>query len=134
MNSLTAEQVTNTTQFREFLRQGLAEMDRLFALLAEDQKEIDRLAASLTATLSETQAIREQNELAFAAQQIYYETQRLQDEIRHLREDNERRDKDNERRDRDAARERENLILRLENQLLRAERGLPPPSVGEAKE
>lgn len=118
-SSLTSEQVTNATQFREFLRQGLAEMDHLFTLMAEYQKVIDRLAVSSQANLQEARTLAEQNELEFAVQRVSYETQRLHDEIRHLREDNERRDKD-------AARERENLILRLENQLLRAERGLPP--------
>lgn len=56
-NSLTSEQITNATQFREFLRQGLAEMDRLFALMAEDQKEIDLLAASSKANLLEIDVI-----------------------------------------------------------------------------
>ena len=60
-NSLTLEQVTNETEFKKFLRQGLTEMYRLFALMAEDQKEIDRLAASTTATLQEIKAIRESN-------------------------------------------------------------------------
>ena len=97
-------------------------MDRLFALMAEAQKAIDRLAVSSQANLQEAQTLAEQNELEFALQRVYYETQRLQDEIRHLREDNERRDKD-------AAWERENLGPRLENQLLCAERGLPPPKI-----
>ncbi len=60
-NSLTSEQITNATQFREFLRQGLAEMDRLFALMAEDQKEIDLLAASSKANLLEIDVIQERN-------------------------------------------------------------------------
>ncbi len=65
-DSLTSEQITNATQFREFLRQGLAEMDRLFALMAEDQKEIDRQDARTAVTLSEIHATSKINEAILA--------------------------------------------------------------------
>lgn len=61
-SSLTMEPTAaEAEEFKKFLQQGLAEMDRLFALMAEDQKEIDRLTASTAVTLSEIDAIREQN-------------------------------------------------------------------------
>ncbi len=61
-SSLTLEPTADEAQeFKEFLQQGLAEMDRLFALMAKDQKEIDRLAASTTITLLEINAIQQRN-------------------------------------------------------------------------
>ncbi len=66
-DSLTMEPTADEAEeFKIFLQQGLLEMDRLFALMAEDQKEIDRLAASTAATLSEIDAIREHNNKIFA--------------------------------------------------------------------
>jgi hypothetical protein len=61
-SSLTMEPSdAEAEEFKKFLQQGLAEMDRLFALMAEDQKEIDRLAASTAITLSEIDAIQKRN-------------------------------------------------------------------------
>lgn len=67
-NSLTMEPTADEAEeFKKFLQQGLAEMDRLFALMAEDQKEIDRLAASSQANLSAIQANSEQIDAILAA-------------------------------------------------------------------
>lgn len=62
-NSLFLEpSVDEAVKFRDFLRQGLAEMDRNFELMARDQIEIDRLAASTAKTLLEIHAISEQTD------------------------------------------------------------------------
>ena len=53
-------------EFKIFLQQGLAEMDRLFALMAEDQKEIDQLAASSRANLQHIQKVSEQTDAILA--------------------------------------------------------------------
>jgi hypothetical protein len=42
-------------------------MDRLFALMTEDQKEIDRQAARTAATLSEIRAMAKQTDAILAA-------------------------------------------------------------------
>lgn len=61
-NTLTMEPTAaEAEEFKKFLQQGLAEMDRHFALMAEDQKVIDRLAASTANTLLEIDAIQERN-------------------------------------------------------------------------
>ena len=57
-NSLSSElSVDEAVKFRDFLRQGLAEMDRNFEMMARDQIEIDRLAASYQVNLAQIQAI-----------------------------------------------------------------------------
>lgn len=58
--------VEESAAFQRYLRQGLAEMDRLFDLMAHDQKEIDRLAVSTNITLSEIRAISERTEAILA--------------------------------------------------------------------
>lgn len=66
-NSLPSElSVDEAAKFRDFLRQGLAEMDRNFELMARDQIEIDRLAASSQANLAQIQAISEQTDAILA--------------------------------------------------------------------
>ena len=66
-NSLTMEPTADEAQeFKIFLQQGLAEMDRLFALMAEDQKEIDRLAALSRENLRTIQAVSEQTDAILA--------------------------------------------------------------------
>ena len=58
--------VDDAAKFREFLQQGLAEMDRNFEMMARDQEEIDRLAASSQANLAQIQAISEQTDAILA--------------------------------------------------------------------
>lgn len=53
-------------EFKMFLQQGLAEMDRLFALMVEDQKEIDRQDARTAVTLSEIRAMAKQTDVILA--------------------------------------------------------------------
>jgi hypothetical protein len=66
-NSLTLEPTTEeTTQFRQRFTQGLAEMDRLFELVASDQKEIDRLSNSTQITLAEIRAISKSTDAILA--------------------------------------------------------------------
>ena len=66
-NSLAMEPTAaKAEEFRQFLQQGLAEMDRLFALMAEDQKEIDRLAISSKENLRKIQAVSEQTDAILA--------------------------------------------------------------------
>ena len=66
-NSLSSElSVDEAAKFRDFLRQGLAEMDRNFELMARDQIEIDRLAASSQANLAQIQATSEQTDAILA--------------------------------------------------------------------
>jgi hypothetical protein len=66
-NSLSLEPTAEeAAQFQDFLRQGLAEMDRLFELMAQDQEEIDRLAASTHVTLSEIRVISERTNAILA--------------------------------------------------------------------
>jgi len=71
-DSLTMEPTAaEAEEFKKFLQQGLAEMDRLFALMAEDQKEIDRLAVSTAITLSEIDAIQERNDKIIATLKFF---------------------------------------------------------------
>ncbi len=66
-NSLSMDlSAEEAAKFRDFLRQGLAEMDRNFELMARDQIEIDRLAASSQANLAQIQAISEQTDAVLA--------------------------------------------------------------------
>jgi hypothetical protein len=66
-NSLTMEPTAaEAEEFKIFLQQGLVEMDRLFALMAEDQKEIDRRAARTAVTLSEIRAMAKQSDAILA--------------------------------------------------------------------
>jgi len=68
MNKTLKSVLTNddAMAFRKFLQEGLAEMDRHFELMARDQVEIDRLAASSQANLQEIRAISEQTEAILA--------------------------------------------------------------------
>ena len=67
MESLFLEpSLDEAAEFREFLRQGLAEMDRNFELMARDQMEIDRLAVNSQANLAQIQAISEQTDAILA--------------------------------------------------------------------
>ncbi|MBV9849259.1 MAG: hypothetical protein JO250_06190 [Armatimonadetes bacterium] len=59
----TAEE---SARLQEYLRQGLAEMDRLFELMAHDQEEIDRLAASTQTKLTNIKAISERTDAILA--------------------------------------------------------------------
>ena len=66
-SSLTMEPTAaEAEEFKKFLQQGLAEMDRLFVLMAEDQKEIDRLAASSRENLEKIQVVSEQTDAILA--------------------------------------------------------------------
>ncbi len=66
-NSLFLEpSAEDAAAFRDFLRQGLAEMDRNFELMARDQIEIDRLAASSQKNLAQIQATSEQTDAVLA--------------------------------------------------------------------
>jgi len=59
----TAEEAA---QFQEFLHNGLAEMDRLFELMARDQEEIDRLAVSTQTKMANIRAISERTDAILA--------------------------------------------------------------------
>ena len=66
-NSLFLEpSAEEAAAFRDFLRQGLADMDRNFEMMARDQIEIDRLAASSQTNLAQIQTISEQTDAIFA--------------------------------------------------------------------
>ena len=66
-NSLTLKPTDEeVVAFRDFLRQGLADMDRHFEMMARDQIEIDRLAASSQKNLAQIQAISEQTDAVLA--------------------------------------------------------------------
>ncbi len=66
-SSLTMEPTADEAEeFKTFLQQGLAEMDRLFALMAEDQKEIDRRAARTAVTLLEIRVMAGQTDAILA--------------------------------------------------------------------
>jgi hypothetical protein len=66
-SSLTMEpSAAEAEEFKKFLQQGLAEMDRLFVLMAEDQKEIDRQAARTAVTLLEIRAMAKQTDAILA--------------------------------------------------------------------
>ena len=70
-NSLSSElSVDEAVKFRDFLRQGLAEMDRNFELMARDQVEIDRLAASTAKTLAEIHILSEQTDAILATLKV----------------------------------------------------------------
>jgi len=65
--SLTLEPTAEeSARLQEYLRQGLAEMDRLFELMAHDQEEIDRLAASTQTKLTNIKAISERTDAILA--------------------------------------------------------------------
>lgn len=66
-NSLISEATAEeATQFRQQFTQSLAEMDRLFELMASDQKEIDRLSTSTQITLAEIRAISKSTDAILA--------------------------------------------------------------------
>ena len=66
-NSLTLEPTAEEAiQFRQQFTQGLAEMDRLFELMARDQEDIDRLARKTQTTLVEIRAISERTDAILA--------------------------------------------------------------------
>ena len=66
-NSLTLEPTAEEArQFRQQFTQGLAEMDRLFELMARDQEDIDRLASKTQTTLVEIRAISERTDAILA--------------------------------------------------------------------
>ncbi len=62
-NSLILEPTNEEAiTFQKHLQRDLMEMDRLFDLMANDQKEIDRLASTTRVTLAEIRAISERTE------------------------------------------------------------------------
>lgn len=66
-NSLTVEPTDEeAVTFQKHLQRDLTEIDRLFALMANDQKEIDRLAFTTRVTLAEIRAISERTEAILA--------------------------------------------------------------------
>ncbi len=66
-NSLTLEPTDEEAiTFQKHLQSDLTEMDRLFGLMANDQKEIDRLAFTTCVTLAEIRAISERTEVLLA--------------------------------------------------------------------
>ncbi len=70
-NSLMLEPTAEeATQFHQQFTQGLAEMDRLFAMMARDQEEIDRLKTRSLATLAEIRAVSEQTDAILATLQV----------------------------------------------------------------
>lgn len=65
--SLTLEPTTEeAATFRLFLQQGLGEMDRLHELMARDQEDIDRLAASTQRILAEIRVLSERTDVILA--------------------------------------------------------------------
>ena len=65
--SLTAEPTAEEAAgFQEYLHQGLTEMDRLFELMARDQREIDRLAVSTQTKLMKIRALSERTDAILA--------------------------------------------------------------------
>ena len=66
-NSLTLEPTAEeAAQFQQYLRQGLAEMDRLFELMARDQQEIDRPAVSTQAKFASVRSMSERTDAILA--------------------------------------------------------------------
>ncbi len=70
-NSLILEPTTEeATQFRQQFTQRLAEMDRLFDMMARDQEDIDRLKTRSLATLAEIRAVSEQTDAILATLKV----------------------------------------------------------------
>lgn len=66
-NSLTLELTDEeAVAFQKHLQRDLTEIDRLFDLMASDQKEIDRLAFTTRVTLAEIRAISERTDAILA--------------------------------------------------------------------
>jgi hypothetical protein len=67
-NSLLLEPTAEEAmELQTNFKRTMAEMDRLFKLMAHDQEEIDRLAARSQSTLAEIRAVSERTEAILAS-------------------------------------------------------------------